>query len=130
HLSAFKTTTARITTTGLLPLVSGTCSLPELRAHSAANANVLLTRALGGTQIGKTIRARSLVRFVGFRFAGLRFVSHELLHHFHEMAHLVDHAANRRSILALHGLLHTSKPEAANRRAHIVSATDETHYPF
>src|SRR5512135_1245864 len=47
-----------------------------------------------------------------------------LFHHFHEMAHLVNHAANRRRIFALHHLMQSAQPKAADRCPHVVGATD------
>src|SRR5207245_4523403 len=51
HLSAFKTTAARITATRLLPLVAGTSGLAKLGTHAAADANFTPARARRGLQI-------------------------------------------------------------------------------
>src|SRR5277367_3536178 len=45
HLSAFKSRTARIAATGLLPLVTCARSLAHLRAHAASDAHFAVTRA-------------------------------------------------------------------------------------
>src|SRR5437879_6279574 len=53
-----------------------------------------------------------------------------LLHHFHEVPHLVDHAAHRRRVLALDHLMHSPQAEAADGLTHIVSATDKADHPL
>src|SRR3974377_789093 len=54
----------------------------------------------------------------------------ELLHHFHKVSHFVDHAANRRCILALHHLMHSAQAKTANRLPHVVGATDKAPDPL
>src|SRR5215471_18550944 len=46
------------------------------------------------------------------------------------MAHLVDHAAGFRRVLALDNLMQAPQAEPANRLAHIVSAADRADHPF
>jgi hypothetical protein len=53
-----------------------------------------------------------------------------LLHHFHEMPHFVDHAANRRRVLALDHLMHSAQSEAANALAHVIGAADKADDPL
>src|SRR5215472_4424169 len=53
-----------------------------------------------------------------------------LLHHFHEMPDLVNHAANGRGVLTLDHLMQAPQAEAADRLAHIISAADKADYPL
>src|SRR5207245_10271928 len=53
-----------------------------------------------------------------------------LLHHFHEVSHLVDHAAHRRRVLALNHLMHSPQAEAADGLTHIIGAADKADHPF
>src|SRR6266478_9323214 len=57
------------------------------------------------------------------------FLAIALPHHFHEVPHLVDHAAHRRRILALDHLMHSPQAEATDGLTHIIGATDEADYP-
>src|SRR5207248_3184304 len=58
------------------------------------------------------------------------FFAMPLLHHFHEVTHLVNHAAHRRRVLALHHLMQSSQTETANGLAHVVGAANEADYPL
>src|SRR6266850_213827 len=53
-----------------------------------------------------------------------------LPHHFHEMPHLVDHAARFRRVLALDHLVHSAQAEAANGLPHVIGTADETDHPL
>src|SRR5271169_539975 len=53
-----------------------------------------------------------------------------LLHHFHEMPHFMDHAANRWRVLALDNLVHSAKSETTNALAHVIGAADEAYDPL
>src|SRR5215467_2252193 len=53
-----------------------------------------------------------------------------LLHHFHEMPHFVNHAANGRRVLALDHLMQSPQAQAANRLAHVIGAADKADHPF
>src|SRR5580704_2768006 len=53
-----------------------------------------------------------------------------LFHHFHEVPHLVNHAARFRRVLALHHLMHSPQAEAANGLPHVVGAADEADHPL
>src|SRR5215467_7488786 len=53
-----------------------------------------------------------------------------LLHHFHEMPHFVNHAANGRRILTLNHLMQSSQAEAADGLAHVIGAADKADHPF
>src|ERR1700730_15864420 len=44
HLAAFKSRAAGITTAGLLPLVTSSGSLPQLRSHASADGHLAVTR--------------------------------------------------------------------------------------
>src|SRR5580692_4524234 len=58
------------------------------------------------------------------------FISHELLHHFHKVPDLMNHAARFRRVLALHHLVHPAQTETTNRGAHIIGAADEALDPL
>src|SRR5215831_1371100 len=58
------------------------------------------------------------------------FLAMSLAHHFHKMAHFVNHAARFRRVLPLHNLVQTAQPEAANRLAHVVRAADKADHPL
>src|SRR5438552_2528820 len=53
-----------------------------------------------------------------------------LLHHFHKVPHLVDHAAYRRRILALDHLMHSPQAEAADGLTHVGGAADKADHPL
>src|SRR5215475_2746541 len=53
-----------------------------------------------------------------------------LAHHFHKMAHFVDHAARFRRVLALDNLMQAAQAEPANRLAHVVGAANKADHPF
>src|SRR5271167_762542 len=53
-----------------------------------------------------------------------------LLHHFHEMPHFVNHAANRGRVLALDNLMHSAQSKTANGLAHVIGAAYEAHHPL
>src|SRR5437762_6133700 len=53
-----------------------------------------------------------------------------LLHHFHEVAHLVNHAAHRRRVLALHHLLQSPQAQAADGLTHVIGAANEADHPL
>src|ERR1700731_915732 len=53
------------------------------------------------------------------------FFAMALFHHFHEVTHFVDHAANRRRVLALDHLMHSAQAEPAHRLTDIVGRADE-----
>src|SRR5713226_835667 len=61
HLSAFKTSAARIPAAGLLTLVAGASGPAELRAHPAPDAHFLLARALCRPEVRE--RYRVVFRF-------------------------------------------------------------------
>ena len=127
------------------PLLPGSRGLAELRAHAAADANFLVARAARRTARLERLRLRAplagrLVR--SFSAPALRqdrlpacaiaifALAIPLLHNFHEMSHLVNHAANFRCVLALHHVVHAAQTEATDRGAHIVGAGDEAHHPL
>src|SRR5262252_4066122 len=120
HLSAFEPAAARIAAARFLSLVPGTGCLAELRTHASSHAHFALAGAAGRPE------RRQRNRVVLF----LPFVGHVLLHHFHKMAHLVDHAAHRRRILALDHLMHSAQAQAANRLAHVIGTADEAPDPL
>src|SRR6516162_7905662 len=120
HLPAFKSAPTRIPTAGLLALVARTRRLAELRTHASAHAHFALARATGRPE-GRQ-RNRVVLFFL--------FVGHTLLHHFHEMPHLVDHSAHRRRILALDHLMHSAQAQAADRLAHVIGTADEAPDPL
>src|SRR4029077_9140770 len=85
------------------------------------------------------VRARAAALLAGLRrlllfLAVLRpletFFAISLFHHFHEVAHFMDHAAYRRCVLALHDLMHPAQSESADGLAHVIGATDEADHPF
>src|SRR5438105_6826752 len=47
-----------------------------------------------------------------------------------DLTHLVNHAAHRRRVLALHHLMQSSQTETANGLAHVVGAANEADYPL
>src|SRR5258708_8498658 len=49
------------------------------------------------------------------------FLAIALLHHFHEVPHLVNHATRLRRVLALHHLMHSSQTQAADGLTHFVA---------
>src|SRR6478736_10530111 len=53
-----------------------------------------------------------------------------LIHYFYEVTYLVDHAADRRRVFALDGLVHAPEAETADRCAHVVGAADEADHPL
>src|SRR5689334_10007448 len=53
-----------------------------------------------------------------------------LLHHFHEMPHLVNHAANGRRVLALHHLVQSPQAQAADGLAHVIGAANKADHPL
>src|SRR5438445_9097947 len=53
-----------------------------------------------------------------------------LLHHFHEVPHLVNHAAHRRRVLAFHHLMQSPQAEAADGLTHVIRAGYKTNHPF
>src|SRR5713226_6125212 len=53
-----------------------------------------------------------------------------LLHHFHEVPHLMNHAAHRRRVLAFHHLMQSPQAEAADGLTHVIGAGDKTDHPF
>src|SRR5215469_2763704 len=53
-----------------------------------------------------------------------------LVHHFHEMAHLVDHATGLRRVLPLDHLVQAAQAQPANGLAHILGAADKADHPF
>src|SRR6266481_5254637 len=53
-----------------------------------------------------------------------------LLHHFHEVPHLMNHATRLRRVLALHHLMHSPQAEAADGLPHVIGAADKAHHPF
>src|SRR6266446_216640 len=58
------------------------------------------------------------------------FLAIALLHHFHEVPHLVNHAAHRRRVLALDHLMHSPQAEAADGLTHIIGAADKADHPL
>src|SRR5215470_18061549 len=53
-----------------------------------------------------------------------------LVHHFHEMAHFVDHAACFRRVLALDHLVQTAQAQPANGLPHVVGTADKADHPL
>src|SRR4029077_3467342 len=53
-----------------------------------------------------------------------------LLHDFHEVTHLVDHAADCRRVFALDSLVHAAQTEAPDGGTHIIGAADEADHPL
>src|ERR1700682_1606893 len=58
------------------------------------------------------------------------FFAISLFHHFHEMPHFMDHAANRWGVFALDHLMHPAQPESPNRLPHVVGAADKADHPL
>src|SRR5262249_48591961 len=63
-------------------------------------------------------------------FSAAFFFAMNLVHHFHEMAHFVDHAASFRRVPALDNLIEAAQAEPANCLAHVVRAADKADHPF
>src|SRR5207245_4995381 len=90
----------------------------------------------GGCKFESVNKRRSFDAGVaGLRWRRLRgrlalFFAIALLHHFHEVPHLVDHAAHRRRVLALNHLMHSPQAEAADGLTHIIGAADKADHPF
>src|SRR5260370_6046660 len=107
---AFKAAAARIAAARLLPLVAGTSGFSELRAHAAANANFALARARrrlqirqrkGAPRLRGRLRRLVLTALAGPSPAALTPFPHPLLHPFHAVPHLLDHAPHPPRVLAL-----------------------------
>src|SRR5207253_5131422 len=90
----------------------------------------------GGCKFESVNKRRSFDAGVaGLRWRRLRgrlavFFAMALLHHFHEVPHLVNHAAHRRRVLALHHLMQSPQTQAADGLAHVIGAADEADHPL
>src|SRR5271165_552110 len=102
------------------PLFPEPAVFPSFEPMPRPTRTFFLREPLGGRNVDKLTGLRS------FFFSS----AISLLHHFHEVPHLVNHAACFRRVLALHHLMHSSQAQPANRRAHIIGAADEALDPF
>src|SRR5207253_4425322 len=90
----------------------------------------------GGCKFESVNKRRSFDAGVaGLRWRRLRgrlavFFAMLLLHHFHEVPHLMNHAAHRRCVLALHHLMQSPQTQAADGLAHIIGAAVKAHHPL
>ena len=83
--------------------------------------------APGASRFASAGAARRSVRacLAAFFFAG-----HRLLHHFHEMTYLMNHAASFRRVLALDDMMHAAQPETLDSGAHVVGARNGADHPL
>jgi hypothetical protein len=58
------------------------------------------------------------------------FLAIAVLHHFHEVPDFVNHAANRRRVLALDDMMQAAQAEAANGFPHVIGAADRADHPL
>src|SRR5580765_7421257 len=54
----------------------------------------------------------------------------KLVHHFHEVPHLMDHAKRFRRVLPLDNLVQPAQAEPANGLTHVIGAANEADYPL
>src|SRR6267142_1535821 len=121
------------------PLLPAPAVLPSLEPMPRPTRTFFLREPAGGCRFASVKERRTLDAGV----AGLcwprlplprgplaLFFAIALLHHFHEMTHLVDHAARFRRVLALNYLVHSAQAEAADGLPHVIRAADETDHPL
>src|SRR5439155_1945169 len=58
------------------------------------------------------------------------FLAMTLVHHFHEVPHLMDHTLRFRCVLALDHLMQTAQAQPTNRLPHVIGAADKADHPF
>src|SRR5258708_24108469 len=111
------------------PLLPEPAVFPNFEPMPRPTRTLRFREPLGGFKLESPIATGALAFWADFRLLET-FFAIALLHHFHEVAHFVDHAAHRGRVLALDHLMHSPQPEAANRLAHIIGAADEAHHPL
>src|SRR6267378_4336855 len=121
------------------PLLPAPAVLPSLEPMPRPTRTFFLREPTGGCRFASVKERRPLdAGAAGLCWPRLPpprgplelFFAIALLHHFHEMPHLVDHAARFRRVLALDYLVHPAQTEAADSLPHVIGAADETDHPL
>src|SRR5208337_3520647 len=112
------------------PLLPLPAVLPSFEPIPRPTRTLRLREPLGGCKFESVYAVFGLLDFVEALRPPEAFFAIALLHHFHEMPHLVDHAANGRRVFALDNLVHAAQTEAANALAHVIGAADKTDDPL
>jgi hypothetical protein len=85
---------------------------------------------LGGFKVDRLTTDFGCPAFLAVLRPRETFFAIALLHHFHEMPHFVNHAANRRRVFPLDDLMHSAQSKTANALAHVIGAADEADNPL
>src|SRR5882762_3360793 len=121
------------------PLLPEPAVLPSFEPMPRPTRTLRWREPAGGCKFESVKERRAFAAgFAGLCWPRLRtplgplelFFAIALLHHFHEVPHLVDHAACFRRVLALDHLMHSPQAEAANGLSHIIRAADKAHHPL
>src|SRR5215472_8069668 len=123
------------------PLLPAPAVLPSFEPIPRPTRTLRMREPAGGCKFASVNARRSLdadegdAGVAGLCWPRLRgrlvvFFAIPLLHHFHEMPHFVNHAANRRRVLAFDDLVQAPQTETADGLAHVVGAADKADHPF